>query len=299
MTARNFLVLYWGGEGSTFLLDSLSNLPGIFVPGLEPLEHHQPAMRGVPVAQKLDWLRIFYAMPPGADRRAWQQGLAACIPLLGPELAVADENAAVCGLKVRPSVFITQSPDGSGRLSPGHILRWIRDRIPVPEAAARALVSSGAFSGLDGLADLLAAADVRVIALRRNNVVRQALAMYRMNRQGHSQFSSARGPTQIDPALLQRHITDYENAGRLGGALNDKLAAKGVSVLEAAYEDLDADSDAFMQSLLEFIGLGVDPPTPGADSRFRKSDQGGLDGIVSNVEELRIHFAGTRYEEYF
>lgn len=302
MPVRHFLVLFWGGEGSTFLVDSLSRLAPIHVPGLEPLEHHRPWMRDVGVARKLAWLDRLFQMPAGGERAVWHEDLRTLIPGMGSDLAPPAEGAQICGIKVRPSVFLHHSHASSGRFSLGAVLRWIKGRVKVPAWISGLALRVPRAAGFSGLEDLLVKHDVHVLFLRREDLLRQALSMYRMNRQGHSQFSDRRGPTHVDPKLLLRHLRDYENARTVSAALKSAFDRRAISWSEMVYEDLAADPAAAIHGFTQAIGLDLERPVIAAmlheQQRFAKTGGGDWADLVLNAGEVSDKLRGTKYARY-
>lgn len=298
--AGNFLVIFWGGEGSTYLVDTLSRLPEIYVPALEPLERHHHYMEGITLQGKLHWLQWLYSMPAAADRADWLRQAENHIPGMVDRLRPVDDTAYICGIKVRPSVFLAQS--GPEPTFTSKAMRWVRDHISLPRVVTKAALRAPGVSRLKELTVLLHRKNCRVIFMRRENVFRQALTMYRMNRQARSQFSKDRSATEINPGILQKHLQDYENGGRLSSIMRQSTSEAGLPVMELAYEDLSAHPVETFCQLSEFLGLPADEQQiehlMAIGSRFEKTAGDDWRNFVTNHQRLQDHFTGTQWERY-
>ncbi len=103
---NTFAVVYYGSTGSTWLIATLKNSKGVYVPAFEPLETWQWKTDD---QTKLTWLRN--AFSPPADRsdatamRAWLVGFEA-----GPEFKGPPKRAFhTIGIKVMPTALADQA----------------------------------------------------------------------------------------------------------------------------------------------------------------------------------------------
>ena len=78
-------------------------------------------------------------------------------------------------------------------------------------------------------------------------------------------------------------------------ALREYVHALERPTLSLHYEDLIADENEFVRLALSFLGLPVRPVA----GRSIKNTSDDLREIVLNLDELRGHFAGTRYAPMF
>lgn len=65
-------------------------------------------------------------------------------------------------------------------------------------------------------------------------------------------------------------------------------------ILHVAYEDLLAMSGSLTSTLLDFLGVTDAPLKPGTGKKEKRS----VNSIISNMEELKSAFSGTKYEPF-
>ena len=154
--------------------------------------------------------------------------------------------------------------------------------------------------GLDAFTALLTDRDVRVIHLDRHNAVKHAVSVINARRLAErgvrggklTDESDRLPPAAIDPRELREIMETRAEAHR-----ETRKYVEGLDrpLERVAYEDLLADSAGVVARLFRF--LGVQPHT--ASSGVLKNTPDDLRRAVSNFDELRSAFAGTRYEAMF
>lgn len=151
-----------------------------------------------------------------------------------------------------------------------------------------------------GLAEaLVSTPGLRVVHLRRRNLLRVLVSNRIANRTGQMAATSpaaAReaqsrvGTLRLEPEDCESYFTLLEERAERCHALFDEE-----SVLSLEYEALVADRDAELGRVRAFLGL---PPADGS-TRLVKQGTRALADVLENLEELREHFRGSRWEAFF
>ena len=151
-----------------------------------------------------------------------------------------------------------------------------------------------------GLAESLTTMpDLRVIHLRRRNLLRVLVSNRIAGRTGQMAATTAAeaaealrhaGSLHLTPDACERYFTRVEARSAACEALFDPGA-----VLRLTYEDLVAQRSDEMARVRSFLGQ---PPAT-ATTRLVKQATRPLAELVENLDELRRHFHGTRWESFF
>jgi len=151
-----------------------------------------------------------------------------------------------------------------------------------------------------GLARALAEMpDLAVLHLRRRNLL-EVLVSTRVARQtGQMASTSAArshdalrraGPVVLTPDECASYFREVEEFAEASVRLFDRA-----DVLDLEYERLAADPQGETTRARSFLGL---PPSR-SDNPLVKQRTRPLDEVVENLDELRTHFVGTRWETFF
>ena len=142
-------------------------------------------------------------------------------------------------------------------------------------------------------------AGVRVVRLRRRNLVKAAVSQIRaeeyaqkMEREtGERPWAVKKGrptlgPSMVDPDLLMKRIGIMEGCDR---RLSDAFAP--AEALDIEYEDINAALDAVVGRLRDHLGV----PQTAFKVPFDKATPDRLEDAIVNFAEVRARLAGTDY----
>lgn len=271
-TARPFIILFRGREGSSPLITQLSSHPEISVPLFEELDHFNASLShpGVAASALVD-----ETLTQGAFPRAPGQAPLAALAGQAPKAArsigfkwriwgPADPLCAVL-LRHRVQVF--------------HLFRR-----NILETAASLYFSKHVLPGLSTAREYgLAAAEHPQFQFRQLAPADQAAVLARMAAQ---RFTLPRD------YVMQRLATSLASKTEVEQRYARVFAGAGLSVRHLFYEDYLADPVGLLRRICACIGC--DPglaeqtvPTFGAQPPFRKASNPGLLDQVDNLEALR------------
>lgn len=158
---------------------------------------------------------------------------------------------------------------------------------------------------IEPLKSEIESADVRLIMMKRANLVKQAvsrvraMALYERHQSGGqggqwnlTNDADRPGPTQIPlpefDAMLQ--LVEYDE--RVLEATCDYIRAQR---LDLEYNDLLVDRERWFRSVFDFLEIEAIP----LESSFKKNTSDDLSESIANFDELRAHYLGTRFEQMF
>lgn len=151
----------------------------------------------------------------------------------------------------------------------------------------------------EGFAAILQARGCRIIQLRRRNAVKGVVSTLNARRQWQAsgnwnllnestrQPAFAVNPEEFDSLLRQREEFDRD--------LERYTQQLGLPTLTLFYEDLLLNEQAFVETVLAFLG-SRHRPRPGVTLKNTGDD---LREAILNFDELRKRYGGTRYEAMF
>lgn len=177
--------------------------------------------------------------------------------------------------------------------------RYLRGRVLARARAVGFKTKLRDVLDLDGFASELRSFDARMIELGRANDVKHAVS--RINARRLHEITGRWNrlpddpklePIAIAPADLEHHLRKAEEEK---AAIHDFVASLGLPSLVLQYEDLLFDLQPTLARLFGFLGV----PEISIAGRTQKNTADDLTRAVTNVDELRAHFAGTRYEDMF
>jgi LPS sulfotransferase NodH len=151
----------------------------------------------------------------------------------------------------------------------------------------------------DGFAEVLKNANVRVVELGRLNDVKHAVSRINARRLHEITGRWNREPgdaplqaTAITPDDLRHHLerVEIEKAD-----IHNYVEALGLPTLALNYEDLLSNLRPTLARLFDFI----DVPDIEVVGTTQKNTDDDLGRAVTNLEELREHFQGTKYASMF
>ena len=249
----SFVVIYYGGTGSSWLVNVLGSIPGVLIPAYEPLEpwHWKAAD-----ADKLAWLELALSPPDSRDKDAvagWTEGLAATpqfqrltrrrfetVAFKMTVAAISDTEALFAILAARHTRLVVLER---------------RNRVKHALSLYRSHEEGKNQFRFEGLAPPTVV-DVGVL----DRWVEHAAGWHR------------------------RTIDFRAEAGRRLG--------QGV-VHTVAYEDFvtAAGKQATLARVCGYLGL--DPEAIRSDGGYRKATADDLAETIVNYDEVRAHFAGT------
>jgi LPS sulfotransferase NodH len=138
--------------------------------------------------------------------------------------------------------------------------------------------------------------DVRVVHLRRENLLERHLSQHIATRVTHVyNVTSPDALPQVDPVhlLASDCRADFEwteQRERDFAALFSRH-----QILDVTYEQLVKDQNTTLARIQLFLGVDIEPVAP----RSLKLRTAPLRAAIANFDELRAEFAGTRYERFF
>lgn len=151
----------------------------------------------------------------------------------------------------------------------------------------------------DGFATILNDVDAKIIYLDRRNDVKHAISRITARRLKDTigRWNRYDGDQKLDP--IDVDFEDFQT--RLDAVeaekttISDYVNQLDRPLLHLDYEDLLADPTATFHQILAFLGL---PPAP-IQGTTLKNTSDDLREVVTNFDELRARYAGTRYEAMF
>lgn len=203
-------------------------------------------------------------------------------------------------IRARPEMLSRIKNNGGG---PKKQLRWARRHlVPPPDGSVDAIGFKTKLRDVidvPGFASVLMGCNARVIHLERENLVKLAVSSINAGRLAkatnrYNLFDEADRlpPLHID---IDEFIWNLEQRGAWQEDLRQFLSRLDQPSLRVSYESLLRDESAVLEQVFAF--LGVDPFPVSSDVLKNTSDN--LRDAITNFEELRTHFVGTRYEPMF
>lgn len=173
------------------------------------------------------------------------------------------------------------------------------DARPAPVIAAGFKTKPKDVWDLDEFARMLAELDVRVIALTRRNLVKLAVSTLNARRLhdatgrwNRTVETPAPGPLAVSAEEL---ATTIERCAAAQAEVTSFAAACGRPVLPLDYEDLLADRERWLGSVLDFLEL----PRRALSGEVEKSTADDLRIALADFDGLRDRFRGTAREADF
>ena len=150
-----------------------------------------------------------------------------------------------------------------------------------------------------GFRRLLDDLGVRLIHLIRRNLVKQVISALNAERlhQKTGQWNIQDEGERLGPFSVDEKTFDSLLKNRMAGEkkLAESIAEIGRSAKQVVYEDLLRKPDETLQDLYDFL----DVPSRPVVSQFRKHTPDDLRAVVTNFDELKQRYAGTRFEAMF
>jgi LPS sulfotransferase NodH len=152
---------------------------------------------------------------------------------------------------------------------------------------------------LPGFTQLLQRKGVRVIQMRRRNMVKavvsrinarrlyEASGKWNLYKESDRMPAAGFDPEQFDQYLKEREASDRE--------LNEYVARLDLPKLHVEYEDLLVNRDAVLGRVFEFLRIRPFP----VQGKTLKHTGDDLHDVVLNFDELRGRYAGTVYAPMF
>lgn len=260
-----FVILFEGRTGSSYLVDALSSHPCIRADG--------------------EILDRFVAYRNGLDGRARR-------------LSASDEDADRAVLPAEPNADRTQ-------------LYAAMDLLMTTSDSIRAVGFKTKLRSIldrDGFETLLRSLNVKIVHMVRDNVVKQVISSFNSarlyKRTGEWNLldqSDALPAFTIDPAEFSSVLRAREQAEDGLAAFVDKLGrraetgAAGLSVLTLRYEDILKSARRVHDVVQNYLGVAERE----LSTRVLKNTSDDLRTVVSNFDELRAAYRGTRYGPMF
>jgi len=177
--------------------------------------------------------------------------------------------------------------------------RFFRGRLVSPYRAVGFKTKLRDVLDQDGFAAILDEYDAKLIYLDRRNDVKHAISRITARRLKDTtgRWNRYDGDARLDAFPVD--VTDFE--ARLEAVEAEKATIAAYverldrPLLHVDYEDLLADPTATFHRLLGYLGL---PPAPIRGSTLKNTSDD-LREVVTNFDELRARYAGTRYEPMF
>jgi len=151
----------------------------------------------------------------------------------------------------------------------------------------------------EAFANLLREKQARIIYMYRANTIKAVVShirSYLLKQQIGTYNTTTENkrlpPTGIEVKWFEKELRVREERDE---ALDGYLDALGLPVLRVSYEELLADEGATVRKVCAFLGVAYEK-TP---SRFVKNTSDDLHKVLLNFEELKAHYAGTRYAPMF
>lgn len=304
----NFVMLYSGHSGSSAINDMLSRIPGVLVPGFEPLDTKTASPEA-----KLSFLTHVFSppSPPAPSALCPVAPSSSSQSSNTSHIHTASLTAAASTALTRQWVHkLVDAPAGGLRLNKTRI------RIAMQPSQLQGLRAIGfkmrpytgrdlnathtAMSGLDPhqVRELFDHRAVQVIAITRHDSFRQALSWYKAREAGLRQFepelARAGGPITVNASKLEnyRRFSMRTNSEILRAA-EFFAANQGSKFLHVVYEDFQRDNGAVFSRIVDYLGLGDlekggvgMPPT-----KFHKIASDDLSEEIANLYEVCAFYA--------
>jgi LPS sulfotransferase NodH len=137
--------------------------------------------------------------------------------------------------------------------------------------------------------------DIRVIHLRRLNILETVISERRAAASNHwisfgNDSAPAQAPISLTPEAVER---DFRETRAWEQECDERF--RDHAVCQLLYEDLAADPYGTARLVFEFLGAPVRQPR----SRLVKQTGGKTSRKLANWDELREHFRGTEWEQFF
>jgi hypothetical protein len=144
--------------------------------------------------------------------------------------------------------------------------------------------------------EIAADLDFRIIHLHRKNLLRRFLSHYVVNRVTHTMLAVEGQcipevpPVRLDPLECER---DFETTLRRDAEFRELFARHRSFSL--SYEEMVARVPEKMAALLNFLGVSPRELT----TTTKRLGNNSLRSAIVNFDELRSHFAGSRFAKFF
>ena len=200
-------------------------------------------------------------------------------------------------LREQFAVLRQQGKDGAGQLE------WAKEFFTPPLIGEHAAVGFKTkmidILDPDSFSALLREKQAKIIQLERRNSVKGVISTinashlhavsgtWNLLNENDRMPSFAVSPDEFDRLIQQRKAWDQE--------LETYVQHLDLPTLRLWYEDLLLDEYAFFASVLEFLHVKSVP----MQGRTLKNTSDDLREVITNFDELRTRYAGTRYESMF
>ncbi len=255
-----FICLYYGNTGSSWLVETLSTSPRVFVPGFEPLERW--AWKGSD-REKADWARTALTPPAATSSRA----------------AIAEWHEALQeSPQVKPDHFKL------GFDMTGWKMAWAA--IDDPLSVLGVMAETGA--------------KAIVLSRENRVKHALSLYRYHEEGKSQFQGTGERPPSRVEKDALQRWLKEsqrlHDEGSSFGNRCRETLGSD--NVLSITYEEFVTaeGKTSTIERMCHF--LGIDPAGIRL-SRFEKATPDALSSALENFEELRKSYRFSRYRRFF
>jgi hypothetical protein len=186
-----------------------------------------------------------------------------------------------------PPKYPTRSP-----LPPGKVPTWIGFQLKMKQDLHRTIRRRR---------------DLKIVLLQRRNRLASLLSRNVTHRLG-SYESPERGISLEDAPLRRAEMPPFRIEVREARAFFEEWSAKtdevlrcleGTDWVEVFYEELCQDAAEAMRPVYEHLGVPFHPVSHTAGWGAVKLDLRPLSQAIENYEELRTHFLGTPWQEFF
>lgn len=198
------------------------------------------------------------------------------------------------------NVFAVLNQRGAGATEQ---LEWARDYYTSPRIAKYRAVGFKTklvdVLDLAGFTRLLQEKQCRIIHMKRLNRIKAVVSRINARRLWETtgywnlyKESDRLPPMTIDPEEFQTYLCEREEADRI---LDEYVSDLQLPTLLVRYEDLLLNRDEQLQQVIRFLDISQKP----LEERTKKNTSDDLRDIVSNLDELKANYVGTRYELMF
>lgn len=290
-TSRNprhrFLMFFSGHQGSSALMDVMGQIPGVYVPGFEPLDNPNGPVEEsfLSTEQKMTFLDAIMNMPQSpSEFDEWKARVLPNQYIRVDRQSIQDykqiANSTVAGFKMRPYTLDGDSMPAMINLNP------------------------------DDVKKVLDKHQVNVVLSWRSNIVKSALSWYRARVLGkrqcfrHNDALCKKNDEKAQTAS-EINLDDFDKWVKYVEKTNDQLM-KAVSyfrrpTMTINYEDFEVHPIKSIAQVLEFVGVPEEERTDErievaiAQTSFHKVGSNSWRDMVSNFREFCEHFRETMY----
>lgn len=284
---HRFLMFFSGHQGSSAMMDVIGQIPGVFVPGFEPLDNPNGPVKEsfLSTQQKMEFLRAIMNMPESASN--FDEWKAKVLPnqyirVDRQRIQTYEQiaNSTVAGFKMRPYTLDGDSMPAMINLNPDDVKKMLDEH------------------------------QVNVVLSWRSNIVKSALSWYRARVLGkrqcfrHNDELCKKNDERAQTAS-EINLEDFDKWIKYVEKTNDQLM-KAVSyfrrpTMTINYEDFEVHPIKSIAQVLEFVGVPAEERTDEriefaiSQTSFHKVGSNAWMDMVSNFREFCEHFRNTIY----